>query len=151
VVDLLSERFPHEVPIAFMVGLIVIITGHEPVVYQLFQVILRHTGERFRYGIPGDRDTGKIAMESNIVGGRQHQMAEEVILPPGVAVSIRSQGVIQASSSDEVFGNTNVGFAFPRENLPSLGWSGVCITVNNVTNVFCCPLLYHTTDPRWGD
>jgi len=134
-----------------MVGLVVIITGHKPVLYQLFQVLSGHTGERFDHGIPGDGNAKKVTMEGNIVGGRQHQMAEELILPPGVAVSIRSQGVIQASTSDEVCGNTNVGFAFSRGDLASLGWSGVGITVNNVTNVFCCPLLYHTIDPRWGD
>jgi hypothetical protein len=151
VIDLRSELLSHEVPIAFMVDLIVIITIHEPVLYQLFQVLSGHTGEGFGQGIPGDRYSWKIAMEGNIVCRRQHQMAEELILPPGVAVSIRSQGVIQSSSSNEVCGHTNIGFAFPWEDLPSLGWSGVCITVNHVTNIFCCPLLYHTIDPRWGD
>jgi hypothetical protein len=102
-------------------------------------------------GIPGNGDTRKIAMEGDVVGGRQHQMTEEVILPPRVLLSVGFEGVIQPSASNEVFGNTNVGFAFPWGDLPSLGGSWVYITVNNVTNVFCCPLLYHTTDPRWGD
>jgi hypothetical protein len=134
-----------------MVGLIVIITDHQPVVHQLFQVLSGHTGEGFGYGIPGDRDPRKIAMEGNIVGGGEHQMTEEVILPPGILLSIRFQCVIQASASNEVCRHADVGFAFSWENLPSLGWSWVCITVNNVTNVFCCPLLYHTSDPYWGD
>jgi hypothetical protein len=151
VVDPLSELFPHEVPVAFMVGLVVIITGHQPVLHQLFQVLSGHTGERFRYGIPGDRDTGKVTMQSNIVGGGEYQVAEELILPPGILLSIRFQRVIQASASNEVCGHTDIGFTFSWENLPSLGWRGVLVTVKNLTDVVCCPLLSHTTDPRWGD
>jgi hypothetical protein len=66
-------------------------------------------------------------MEGNIVGGRQHQMAEKLILPPGELLSIGFQGVIQSSASNEVFGNTDIGFAFPWEDLTSLGgeW-GLC-------------------------
>jgi hypothetical protein len=146
-VNLLSETFPHEVPITLMVGLVVIISGHEPVLHQLFQILSGHTGERFRYGIPGNRDTGKVTMQSNIVGGGEHQMTEEVILPPGVLFSIRFQRVIQASASNEVCRHADVGFAFSWENLPSLGWRGVLVTVKNVTDVVWGPLLYHTTHP----
>jgi len=88
-VNLLSETFSHEVPVAFMVGLVVIITTHEPVLYQLFQVLSGHTGEGFGQGIPGDRDPRQISTEGNIVGGRQHQMAEKLILPPRIPVPIR--------------------------------------------------------------
>jgi hypothetical protein len=145
--DLLSEMFPHEVPVAFMVGLVVIITSHQPVLHQGFEVLFRHTGEGFGKGIPGDRDARKIAMEGNIVGGRQHQMAEELILPPRVPLPIRFQRVIQSSASNEVCGNTDIGFAFPWEDLPSLGWSGVFVTVNDLTDVVWGPLLYHTMRP----
>src|SRR5262249_49154291 len=134
-----------------MVGLVVIIACNELVLHQHVQVSSGYTGEGFGHGIPGDGDTGKVTMQSNIVGGGEHQMTQELILPPCVPVSVGFEGVIQSSASDEVCGNTNIGFAFPWEDLASLGWNGVYVTVNNVTNVFCCPLLYHTTDPRWGD
>jgi hypothetical protein len=149
VVNLRSELLPHEVPITLMVGLVVIITGHQPVLYQGFEVIFGHTGEGFGHGIPRDRDTGKVTVYRDIAGGRQHQMAEEVILPPRVPVPIRFQRVIQPPTSNEVCGNTNIGFAFPWEDLPSLGGSGVLVTVNNLTDMVWCPLLYHTTDPYW--
>src|SRR5262249_48537343 len=151
VVDLRSELFPHEVPIALMVYLVVIITTHEPVLYQFFQVLFGHTGEGFGQGVPRNGDARKVTMEGNIMGGRQRQMAEKLILPPRIPFPVGFQRVIQSSTRNEVCGHTDIGFAFPWEDPAPLGWNGVYVTVNNVTNVFCCPLLYHTTDPRWGD
>src|SRR5262245_16796895 len=71
-----------------MVGLVIIVTRHEPILHQCFEVIFGHTGERFCYGIPGDRYAWKVTMQSNVVGGRQHQMTEELILPPSILLPV---------------------------------------------------------------
>src|SRR5262252_6662579 len=85
------------------------ITCYETVLYQLFQVLLAHTGERIGERIPGNRHSWKITVYSHIVNGTQHYVTEKLILPPFVLFLIRFQGVIQFPRGNEVFGITNKG------------------------------------------